>query len=113
MITRRRTAFIDLSSPQPMPKPIPHDPSLRVPSPRLLQTTPPAPPVEAGGAMLPAALVRAALHPFHFMLSQLWTAAVPLVDLLGLPTVAPFATDGPTPQGEVYAAPDRELTRLG
>jgi hypothetical protein len=67
-----------------MPKPIPHDPSLRVPSPRLPQTPDPNPPADAGGVLLPVDLASAALQPFHFLLTQLWLGVAPLADLLGL-----------------------------
>ena len=106
MIGHRRTAFIDHSSPQPMPKPIPHDPSLRVPSPRFIQTASPAPPAEAGGILLPAALVRATLQPFQFVLNQLWTAALPLVDLLGLPIVAPTGMLGAPDHLDTHTSAD-------
>lgn len=61
-----------------------HEPSLRVPLPRLKPTALPDPPAQAGGVLLPVALARAAIQPLHFLLAQLWLGAAPLADLLGV-----------------------------
>ncbi len=77
-----------------MPKPIPHDPSLCVPSPRL-PTAILQPPAAAGGASLYPALARAALQPFRFLLNQVWLGVNPMAELLGLPAAAPAPPDAP------------------
>ncbi len=64
-----------------------HEPSLRVPLPRLNAIALPDPPAQAGGLLLPIALLHAAIQPLRFMLGQLWLGAAPLADLLGVQEV--------------------------
>lgn len=89
-----------------MPKPIPHDPSLRVPASRLLQTSFPEPPADADGVLQRGALARAALQPLHFLMDQLWLGAAPLADLLGLPHGALFDAAPGAPQPDRPLPPD-------